>query len=811
MAKLMAPNIRIDWYPEGHFGDPSNPTVEELNTGYNLSRAIVTGYTLDFTDPITEEYSGVLSDFTVQVYSRDGYEANLQFFLATRESAEDNERAFRHAEELFYNPNQSVGYLVKRFGYPCHVDYGAFEEQQIDIFKVQADLPKVLSEDGEPVLLDIRFIPQGFAASAVIAPWLPPMNAYLWEGPANNSTSAYYNENRELTKRNYILNPSFESNSLDSNLTIANMVEYKIVEEPFYGSRALWVVPNHNESNPPQIQFRTLDNSTMQDAWMGFSLNLRLKANNFARSHMYIGYNNVRVSVVDKVISDEYVNIKVGPVQVPAGATNIRAVLFLYDYISGNLGDEEVLIDGLQLVRGDSAAEVEYQLESYFDGNGEKPLPPPANDWDSQLKWEGAAHNSPSYLEVDGQIVARNLVHNPSFEIGTEGWDFESDFVGNGFVLSNNSTVKAGSSLGRVDSNRNGGGTYFTLKISDSALPKIDPSHKWVGGRFFFYAHRNSMGEGNSWVREVSLLDSDKNVLLTDIRESRIPATQDYQSWVLPNIVGAEYVQFKIHFNRVTPNTVNSYQYIDAVQITSSHTFEDLAQQLRIYMDGSTRPESAGILELTKPSTQYAWLGEPHASQSIKMVDGVVVARNGFSNPSYEGSNDGQDGLTFGSAVIQGYTVSESIAGERALIFQWEGAGASNAYVEQDIRVGPDEWGKWVAFSEQSRKIATSGDVYKRKWFGFRDSNDSLFSNTFGSARPLTDTSLERQPRDADAFQIPEGATLVILRLRVNGNSSGTSSAPDGYMRTDAWIAAVADTEAEALQQVETYFDGDTV
>ena len=808
MAKLMAPNIRIDWYPDGHFQDIHNPTVEELNTGYNLSRAVVTGFTLDFTDPDTQEYSGVLSDFTVQVYSRDGYEANLQFFLATRESAEDNERAFRHAEELFYNPNQSVGYLVKRFGYPCHVDYGAFEEQQIDIFKVQADLPKVLSEDGEPVLLDIRFIPQGFAASAVIAPWLPPMNEYLWEGPSNNSTSAYYNENRVLSKRNYILNPSFESNSLDSNLTITNMVEYKIVEEPFYGSRALWVVPNHNTSNPPQIQFRPVDNSSLQDAWMGFSLNLRLKANNVARAHMYIGYDNVRVSHVDKVISGEYVNIKVGPVQVPAGATNIRAVLFLYDYISGNLGDEEVLIDGLQLVRGDSAAEVEYQLETYFDGNGEKPLPPPANDWDSQLKWEGAAHNSPSYLEVDGQIVARNLVHNPSFEIGTEGWDFESDFDGNGFVLSNSSTVKAGSSLGRVDSNRNGGGTYFTLKISDSALPKIDPSHKWVGGRFFFYAHRNSMGEGNSWVREVSLLDSDKNVLLTDIRESRIPATQNYQSWVLPNIVGAEYVQFKIHFNRVTPNTVNSYQYIDAVQITSSNTFEDLAQQLRIYMDGSTMTESAGILELRKPNTQYAWLGEPHNSPSVKLVDGVEVARNLFANPSYE---IGTNNLTFGTATTGYTTSSESIAGEHSLIIAWKEAGVHNAYVQQDVDVSPDDAGRWIAFSEQTRKAATPDDLYKRAWVGFRNASGTLMSDTFLTTHIVTNNGLASQTRQGYAAQIPVGTASIHLRLRVNGNSSGTSSAPDGYMRTDAWIAAVADTEAEALQQVETYFDGDTV
>ena len=805
MAKLMAPNIRIDWYPEGHFGDPSNPTLEELNTGYNLSRAIVTGFTLDFTDPITQEYSGVLSDFTIQVYDRDGYEANLQFFLAPRDS--QNEQAFRIAEDLFYNPNQSVGYLVKRFGYPCHVDYGAFEEQRIDIFKVQADLPKVLSEDGEPVLLDIRFIPQGFAASAVIAPWLPPMDAYLWEGPTNNSTSAYYNENRVLSKRNYILNPSFESNSLDSNLTITNMVEYKIVEEPFYGSRALWVVPNHNESNPPQIQFRTLDNSTMQDAWMGFSLNLRLKANNVARAHMYIGYNNVRVSVVDKVISNEYVNIKVGPVQVPAGATNIRAVLFLYDYyISGNLGDEEVLIDGLQLVRGDSAAEVEYQLETYFDGNGEKPLPPPANDWDSPLKWEGEAHNSPSYLELDGQIIARNLVHNPSFEIGTEGWDFESDFVGNGFVLSNSSTVKAGSSLGRVDSNRNGGGTYFTLKISNSALPKIDPSHKWVGGRFFFYAHRNSMGEGNSWVREVSLLDSDKNVLLTDIRESRIPATQDYQSWVLPNIVGAEYVQFKIHFNRVTPNTVNSYQYIDAVQITSSHTFEDLAQQLRIYMDGSTRPESAGILELTKPSTQYAWLGEPHNSPSVKLVDGEIVARNIIPDPRLlQESSYTLTKNTVGGRAPRGEMFPElgNKIGDDVFYFGSVENPAGGVYASNGLQNSPYlEKDKWYAGSIWVHTI------------DHMTPNPDRFNMQFRSAANPTWGS-----RVAEVH--PSGMKRIVVSGKVEADNPQTwwvfwPYELRNYIGEYVYVGALqlsgpSDTEQEALQQVETYFDGDTV
>lgn len=167
MAKLMAPNIRIDWYPEGHFADIQNPTVAELNSGYNLSCAIVTGYTLDFTDSNTEDTTTIFDDFTSESILSHSYEADLQFFLAPRGSVEGNEDAFRQAEELFYNQENQVGYLSKRFGFSSETPYTYdAPKQKVDLFKVQADLPKVVSEDDGPILLNVRYIPQGEAFPA---------------------------------------------------------------------------------------------------------------------------------------------------------------------------------------------------------------------------------------------------------------------------------------------------------------------------------------------------------------------------------------------------------------------------------------------------------------------------------------------------------------------------------------------------------------------------------------------------------------------------------------------------------------------
>lgn len=165
MAKLMAPSIRIDWYPEGHFADVQNPTVAELNSGYNLSCAIVTGYTLDFTNSNTEDTTTIFDSFVVEDFLTHSYEANIQYFLSTRGSDSPNEQSFRDAESLFYVEDSPVGYLSKRFGYLGTESYSI--SQRVDIFKVQASPPKIITDDSGPILLEVPYIPKGLAVQGV--------------------------------------------------------------------------------------------------------------------------------------------------------------------------------------------------------------------------------------------------------------------------------------------------------------------------------------------------------------------------------------------------------------------------------------------------------------------------------------------------------------------------------------------------------------------------------------------------------------------------------------------------------------------
>ena len=193
MAKLMAPNIRIDWYPEGHFADPENPTLGELNSGYNLSPAIVTGFTLDFTDTNTVDAATIYDKQTSELFTHSSYEANLQFFLAPRLSNAANEGSYRMAEELFYHNQLAKGYLAKRFGYKWDVKYHV--NHKVDIFYVQATIPKVVSEENSPVLLEVMFLPLGEAVSGtgVMIPNL------IVNGDLSNGTTGWTQQNGTLT------------------------------------------------------------------------------------------------------------------------------------------------------------------------------------------------------------------------------------------------------------------------------------------------------------------------------------------------------------------------------------------------------------------------------------------------------------------------------------------------------------------------------------------------------------------------------------------------------------------------------------
>lgn len=161
MAKMMAPNTRIDFIPDGGVSNPNEPTAEELNSGTNLSPAITTGYTLAFTDSDTDDSKSIIDEANVETPTRDNYEANIEFFLAEESEGSEDEvdQAYQEAEALFGGDDFVEGWLVHRVGYKYDVDYA--EDQKVSLFKVISDIRRISSEDNAPIMMEVPFLPQG--------------------------------------------------------------------------------------------------------------------------------------------------------------------------------------------------------------------------------------------------------------------------------------------------------------------------------------------------------------------------------------------------------------------------------------------------------------------------------------------------------------------------------------------------------------------------------------------------------------------------------------------------------------------------
>ena len=371
MAKLMAPNIRIDWYPEGHFADPENPTLGELNSGYNLSPAIVTGFTLDFTDSETVDTANIYEPFTHETITHHNYGANLQFFLAPRRNFlmeipdNPNEDSYRMAEELFYHNQFAKGYLVKRFGYKWNVDYQI--GQKIDIFYFQAAIPKVVAEEGNPILLEVLFIPMGMAVSAVYA------GVYFdWLGEPHNSYSVKYINGQEVA-RNIWPNPQFQY-PLDSNiLRGTGPLELSRTTNPA-GGKALRMEATDNLGTFTLAQFNLYNADAVNPGnflavrmegleYQGFDGGLRWRVGTLTNGSWEYG----------SMTEPDSNSTVVGTWPIPAGTSGTHARLVLYFRQDGDnplTKGKVVTMDRLQVAVASTEKEALAQVEYYFDGDG---------------------------------------------------------------------------------------------------------------------------------------------------------------------------------------------------------------------------------------------------------------------------------------------------------------------------------------------------------------------------------------------------------------------------------------------------------
>lgn len=163
--KMLPPNIRVDWIPgvDG-ISDPNAPTVAELEAGTNITCAITSAnYTLGFTDRDTNSDKSLCDDSNVQTPIYKNYEGNLTFFRDA--DFEETLSVYNQAYDLFKTPRQ-YGWLVERVGYDHETAYES--GQEVLVFYFQSGDPRTLHNDGEPVKMQVMFMPQGQSSDGIV-------------------------------------------------------------------------------------------------------------------------------------------------------------------------------------------------------------------------------------------------------------------------------------------------------------------------------------------------------------------------------------------------------------------------------------------------------------------------------------------------------------------------------------------------------------------------------------------------------------------------------------------------------------------
>ena len=182
---------------------------------------------------------------------------------------------------------------------------------------------------------------------------------------------------------------------------------------------------------------------------------------------------------------------------------------------------------------------------------------------------------------------------------------------------------------------------------------------------------------------------------------------------------------------------------------------------------------------------------------------GPVVRRNRVPNPSFEVSTAGVS-TTTATTVLLATTARPSRVGSRMLGVEVD-SPSSAQYVWQVAALAASDAGRHLAFSALVGR--STGSNYARLSVQFRDAvGAAIGSTTHGPIVLLSNADVVRH---SVAAAVPDGAATVRLFLYVYSSATG-AIALTGRTLTDAWVAAVADTEAAALAAVETYFDGDT-
>lgn len=167
--KMLAPNETIWWMDAADVADYTAITAKMINDdGVNISCAIVEGYTLNSTDPQTDNTRTICDEGNVVNPTAEQYEASLTFFRDANSA--DGTSVFNTAFNLFKQPD-AEGYLIRRVGKKSSEAAAATDE--IQVFGVSSDLPRSIdgAENAPPIQFTVPFLPTGEISSiyAIVA------------------------------------------------------------------------------------------------------------------------------------------------------------------------------------------------------------------------------------------------------------------------------------------------------------------------------------------------------------------------------------------------------------------------------------------------------------------------------------------------------------------------------------------------------------------------------------------------------------------------------------------------------------------
>lgn len=156
-TKMLNPNTTLWIVPEEGIVDPLAPKATEINSGENISCAVVRGYTLNPTASDTDDSASICDTGNVSTRLYDNYEGSLTMF---REGdAADLTSVYATAFDLFKEPDNRF-WVVRRLGKRNTVTAAVGDTVELFLFSNDRTI-SVDGGDGGPIQFTAPLLAQG--------------------------------------------------------------------------------------------------------------------------------------------------------------------------------------------------------------------------------------------------------------------------------------------------------------------------------------------------------------------------------------------------------------------------------------------------------------------------------------------------------------------------------------------------------------------------------------------------------------------------------------------------------------------------